>query len=250
MGDHRSTTGPRSRASCSCSTPDAAGAIYRRSSVLAPGTPPGAGYAPGKPPGCGIGCTSWCSTNSPTPSCWTGRGRASTRCRCARKGGRADRAQPSRPGQTRLQVPPTGRPQRAATARAALGSQHPRLQGCSNRCSTPTLRSAATAIVPAGLGAGRKSCTPTRATTTRAAAAICTGEGSRSASRAAGSRTRPSSADTAGSSSAQCPGCCASTGSDCATTAPKPPSDRCSYSRPRSSTCAASCRRASSETRS
>jgi hypothetical protein len=62
----------------------------------------------------------------------TGREPASTRCRCRRKGWRADRVQPDRPQQPRQQRRPAMRRQRPATARADLAGQH-----TTARCSPP-----------------------------------------------------------------------------------------------------------------
>jgi len=82
VGGHGSTTGPRWKGSCSCSTPAAAGAICPSSWAADPGTPPGGGCGSGKTPAYGIDCTNSCSTSCPTPTCSTGREAVSTRCRC------------------------------------------------------------------------------------------------------------------------------------------------------------------------
>jgi len=116
------------RGSCSCSTPAAAGGTCRRSWAAVPGTRRGGGCASGRTLACGTGCTDWSSTGSPRRSRWTGRAAVSTGYRCGRRGGRADRPQPHRPGESRLEVPHPVRCERAPAARLALGGEHSRQQ--------------------------------------------------------------------------------------------------------------------------
>jgi hypothetical protein len=74
-------------------------------------------------------CTTCCWTNPAARASWTGRAPARTRSACAPSGGLPDRPEPDRPRQTRLQLPPAGRPRRHLGGRRPVGRQHPRLPG-------------------------------------------------------------------------------------------------------------------------
>jgi hypothetical protein len=95
--------------------------------AVAARSPAGGGCATGSAPGCGSASTTNCWTSSAGRASSTGRGPAWTRSACAPNGGRANRPEPDRPRQARLQVPPADRPLRHSPGGGAVGGQHPRL---------------------------------------------------------------------------------------------------------------------------
>lgn len=96
-----------------------------------------------------------------------------------------------------------------------------------SRCWRPIRQCAFAVVVQGSLAAGRRSCTRTRVPTTPGAAATCIGGASRFGSPGAAPRPRPIWAGTAGSWSAPFLGCCGSSASGFATTAPRQLCSRC-----------------------
>jgi hypothetical protein len=147
----------------------------------------GGGCGTGNALASGSGSTTRCSMSSAATASSTGHGRASTRPACAPSGGRADRPEPDRPRQARLQVPPAGRPARQPAGGRPVGGQHPRLAaaGTAGRCRPRgqgpawPAGSAAAAARQAPHGQGRA--------TTGAAGVHCGGAGSPPGSPAAAS---------------------------------------------------------------
>ena len=116
---------PASSTSCAPGCPG--GCCRPGSSAAAARSPAGGGGATGNAPASGNGCTTCCWTSSAAKASSTGRGRAWTRRACAPNGGRADRPEPDRPRQARVEVPPAGRPPWPSLGRLPVSRQHPRL---------------------------------------------------------------------------------------------------------------------------
>jgi hypothetical protein len=121
-----SRTGQPSAASSSSCARDAPGACSPRNSVAAAGRPAGDGCGTGRKLACGHGCTRPCSTGWAMPPLLIGTGRVSIHSASGPKGGRADRAEPGRPWQARLQIPSGRRPQWHPLGRVPLGGQRSR----------------------------------------------------------------------------------------------------------------------------
>jgi hypothetical protein len=90
-------------------------------------SPAGGGCVTGSAPAGGSNSTINCWTSSAARASSTGRGPAWTRSACAPNGGRANRPEPDRPRQARVQVPPADRPSWHPPGRRAVGGQYPRL---------------------------------------------------------------------------------------------------------------------------
>src|SRR5215218_8560223 len=124
--DRASPTGlPLAVSSSSCAQ-DAPGGCCRRSSAAAAAQPAGDGSATGGRPASGRSCTRGCWTGWATRRPSTGAAPASTARASGPKGGRGDRAEPDRPRQARLQVPPRRRQEGYPPRRLPLGGQRPR----------------------------------------------------------------------------------------------------------------------------
>jgi Putative transposase of IS4/5 family (DUF4096) len=97
------------------------------SSAAAARSPAGRACVTGNAPGCGSNSTTCCSNSSAAIASSTGPGPAWIPSACAPNGGRANRPEPDRPRQARLQVPPAGRPPWRPVGGLPVSRQHPRL---------------------------------------------------------------------------------------------------------------------------